>query len=235
MPIESLAIPVAALRIFGGIDVPESHWIARVSGALLHDGKYACSGVIVDEHLFLTAAHCINRSVPMQIYFGTQPQKPTRLANPVTEWLEHPEADVALMAFEGELPEGYGYVPLLQNKDLLAPQSPVIQAGYGTNQTDDTRLLRKTESHIENPNYSPYEILVEQTHSTGVCYGDSGGPLFFMYESRPYLVGITSRGLDGTCNRGAIYSNLPVIFHGSPNFVGSNSSSTAFTDFDTSR
>jgi hypothetical protein len=51
-------------------------------------------------------------------------------------------------------------------------------------------ILEKAAVEIHTEQYSHTTILIEQNNATGVCHGDSGGPLFIYRYGRSYLQGL---------------------------------------------
>lgn len=65
-------------------------------------------------------------------------------------------------------------------------------------------LLRTTKVNISS--VTSNEVILDQTHGTGACNGDSGGPAYIEANGQLLLWGITSRGSLG-CDTDAIYTN----------------------------
>lgn len=66
-------------------------------------------------------------------------------------------------------------------------------------------LLRSTQVTVSK--LLPNEVVLDQTHGTGACSGDSGGPAYVLKNGRYYLWGVTSRGNVG-CDSDGIYTNI---------------------------
>lgn len=113
-----------------------------------------CTGSLIGPNLVLTAAHCINSDPSkMKIIFnvnldnviGTKNQLFTLFyqrnvtdakANPVydspeTQDKESDLGDIALVKFEGQLPEGYHPAQILSDDVILKPGVDITVAGYG--------------------------------------------------------------------------------------------------------
>jgi len=72
--------------------------------------------------------------------------------------------------------------------------------------------LRQATVTVKELIYSISELSVNQTHGSGVCHGDSGGPAYALRGGRYYLVGITSRTLNDPfteCNQQAVFTSIP--------------------------
>ena len=215
--------------IIHGSKVNTQDWIAHTVVALVSDnqeGEALCTASIVAADLALTAAHCVtnenNTPSTLTLIFSSK----LKGANPnllraidrveiPAEWnpagsSARDTSDVALIHFNGGLPDSYTPSDLLPFDHALTEGASVVLAGYGiSNARSDTGagILRKTSVNILNPNYSPSEIELDQTQGGGACHGDSGGPAYLLINDHPYLFGITSRG-GGNCDEDVIYTKI---------------------------
>lgn len=204
---------------------PISSSIVGLRIGVTPDGRYGgCTGTIISNNLILTAAHCVvdkkHGQIPaeqIQIVFGRQLNDFN--APYVKPWvvavdgrynnLQGREAfDLALLAFHGNLPQGYKPVRVddLNNERYVGDM--LTLAGFGvTNGFNDTGsgTLRKTEVPIWYFN-GGREIVVDQRYGKGACRGDSGGPAFIRRGSEYHYVGVTSRGAQ-LCNEHGIYTS----------------------------
>lgn len=118
--------------------------------------------------------------------------------------------DLAVLKFSGDIPEGYKIRTLPEKTYSVAATDRLVMTGYGTTteKSEDSGTLRftstPTSNILGNSFYLalagktvtvPKTIIVEQTR-TGVCTGDSGGPLYNKVGSELSLIGITSMGVD---------------------------------------
>ncbi len=191
-----------------------------------------CSGTIISDSLVITAAHClVDKGVSRTILFGVNakepvgrrrvvhetshpgwakietihamPQEERSVADHVT-YLNSSWSDIAVLKFEGGLPEGFVASKILTDADLIKPTAKVIAAGYGISDPSEgtgNGILRSTELSIDNPNYHADEFTIEQTER-GTCEGDSGGPIFIKDGADLVLAGITSHGINDEACRG---------------------------------
>ncbi|WP_413585467.1 S1 family peptidase [Bdellovibrio sp. HCB274] len=139
--------------IIGGKTVTAKDLVAKHVVGLLIENKHngdqeICSGTLLKGNLILTAAHCVadSQNVTVTVIFGnvmtarnitTVSRK--GLATAVTAWwgsethLDTDTGDIALVKFEGTVPNGYAPVTnLLTNEDLFDNQKVII-AGFGAN------------------------------------------------------------------------------------------------------
>ncbi|AFY01231.1 S1 family peptidase [Bdellovibrio bacteriovorus] len=118
--------------------------------------------------------------------------------------------DLAVLKFTGSIPEGYEVRSLPTKSYNIANVDRLVMTGYGTTaeKGEDSGTLRFTTSPSSNVLGTsfylalvgktvsvPKTIIVDQAN-TGVCTGDSGGPLYNQVGSDLTLVGITSMGVD---------------------------------------
>lgn len=140
-------------------------------------------------------------------------------------------SDIAVLKFEGELPLGYEVRNLPLRSYDLALADELIMSGYGkTNEDDDEslgllRFTRTPRTRLSNQFYSTRQeknIVLKDVHvieqyDTGVCHGDSGGPLYTWNGHELVLIGVTSAGVDSRA--GGRFPTRPRVCHGVSLFV----------------
>ena len=224
-------------RIIGGQTVTGSDWIAHTVAAFVatnSQGQALCTASVVANDLAITAAHCISdqganpvqsaKGTTYTLVFNTNIKGANQSTIRNVDAAEIPSqwkpdsgsdsntSDVAVVHFSGGLPAGYQISDLLPYNMNLTVGESVELAGYGiSNATQDTGagILRKTAVTVTNPNFSPSEVELDQSHGGGACHGDSGGPAYVLINNHPYLFGITSRG-GGNCDETVIYTRISV-------------------------
>lgn len=217
-------------RIIGGTKVSDWDPIGAMTAALYNAQRRSlCTGTIIAEDLLLTAAHCIpDGSFELYVLFGKDTSQSSRLVartvsavrvGPLWEdrrTEEFDNGDIALVRFDGGLPEGYHAAEILEDEDLLSDGTELVMAGYGVidgSSGADGGVLRKVSLPIEDATYSETEFLVDESLGRGTCYGDSGGPAFVRSGGRYLLAGVTSRAVgevqtDDPCARFGVYTNV---------------------------
>ncbi len=219
--------------IVGGEEVSELDPIAASTVYILdREVGSLCTGTLISENLVLTAAHCTNPNPKaLVIGFGTQlpkdktDQMELRLViagqthpdwEKLTESKKYNWGDIAVLRFDGPLPDGAQPASLLSNAKSLKNGMRITLAGYGMtdmlkNISSDS--LRKVDVVLTEKHYSKTEVLFDQYQGKGACHGDSGGPALAMSKGKPVVVAVTSRAatLEGgkNCLEGSVYSSVP--------------------------
>ncbi|KAK7865692.1 hypothetical protein R5R35_014507 [Gryllus longicercus] len=195
----------AHARIFGGVNASAHEFPAQVYiVSLLQPGHEPpsglfCGGTILNEKWILTAAHCIKHSVRTVLGFGTankqrlEYQVAARVI-PHEEYVlygrndNNAENDVGLVEASERLPLDGRAVAAARLPDALHPLPRgrgVVVTGWGRWTYDDlqahpgsTAVLKKLDVHIfPCPGDVSHVICIQTDAGTGICDGDSGGPL----------------------------------------------------------
>jgi len=198
-------------------------------------GIAGCTGSILAENIVLTAAHCTaEKPEYIFLYFGTQAAdlKTLKMNDPRirrvvggkvgSNWAKLTanqlvdNGDIALLRFDGGLPEGFQLAQLLPKEHVLKAQQPVTLAGFGL--TDGVRNVRsdkllKVNITILEPAFSKTEMIVDSGEGKGPCHGDSGGPAYVTVNGKSYVAGATSRAESktdplGKCIGDTVYTKV---------------------------
>lgn len=196
--------------IIGGKKVEDGTPVAR-STVALYDSKVSalCTGTLITRNIVITAAHCVDPkdSSQLSVIFAKDVEKSKKEERrPALKVVAHTSYDpnrvedtydIALVRFDGELPEGYGPAPLLGDFDQVVEGAKITVAGYGLSWAWGIKrgsgTLKETNVVVKEPHYGQTEIMLDQSFNNGVCSGDSGGPAYYEKDGRLYLVAVTSR------------------------------------------
>lgn len=230
----TLIVPGLAQAVVNGQEVLKEDPIAKSLVSIV-GGKKQCSGFLIEgvekkRSLVVTAAHCLFESGTMKktknlhVQFGRRFKAP-RISRKVTAFHIHPEFrhqirwfgssllgklalhDIALLEFEGEIPNGFSVAEL--DASTVLSQGKVWVAGYGAL---GTKRWRATHAQVEiSDKRSRDEVLdlgdslktvsrqicveAKATEGINIVAGDSGGPLYYFNgQNNPQIIGLVAVG-----------------------------------------
>lgn len=220
-----------SVGILGGSEVQESETVARFTIGL-YDAKSGsrCTGSLIAEDTVLTAAHCVDpSSKELFILFDRHLYDNGKLNRAhmikAESFVRHPQYDptrtegsdtydLALIHFPERLPPGFEAVELSSDTQTVGqPGAPLIAAGFGVSNGlfgTGGGILRKAQLSFRRM-HSTTEFETNQ-NTTGVCSGDSGGPLFQDFSRHLIQVGVASRVATKFlgCRDYAVYTRVDV-------------------------
>jgi hypothetical protein len=193
-----LAVPPAG-AVIGGTPDGDAH--PYVGYVISFETGQLCSGSLISDRLFVTAAHCLAGtgetvvvSTHPQAIFGHESWVPG-VAN------VHPDAcmgcgpglpntaqsDVAVIELFAPIASPrYAQLPTVGLSDRLEPRASLTVVGYGVQgftpgpggRTPHTDLTRTRATVTLNPgNFAwRHSFLRISANRSGICFGDSGGP-----------------------------------------------------------
>lgn len=126
--------------------------------------------------------------------------------------------DLAVIRLKKEIPATHKPVEFLPENFIDASGKKltfdgetheVTLLGFGViseNPVTDTTVMRMTTVPAK---FEGHVVVTDQTHDTGACNGDSGGPAFLKIDGKNYLVGVTHGPHPGsyTCHEYGDYLN----------------------------
>jgi secreted trypsin-like serine protease len=179
-----------------------------------------CTGSIIGKNSILTAAHCVDQDpANINIVFGIDIHKAKpefiRAANQFVihpNWNRHlrsGEADLAIIHFEGDLPDGYMPVDLADQGLELKKGQTVFMAGFGVTDGETKagagKLHQMTTEILDF--HSATEIVTDGQQSS-VCFGDSGGPAFIEVGNVFIQWGVASSVASEACNDSSVHTEV---------------------------
>lgn len=185
-------------------------------------GTGICGGVLLSNRIVITAAHCVESSISSSVILGAhflfEANEPYRLTFEVLRqaYIIHPKYDPQMLYNDLALlilPTAVEFTKSIQKIEL--PSKEELQnsftgdlatvSGWGRFSDDNSwvsDVLRFTVNEVKsnsecNAIFGDFVIdstLCTITRSTrsGICHGDSGGPLTVTKDGKPILIGVVS-------------------------------------------
>ena len=168
----------------------------------------SCSGVVIGTRAVLTAGHCLSSDIAqVGIDFGSGIEVPSASLHrhPGFRGVADDSLDVGVILTDRDL--GRPVLPLLVSRDARVGEGAVI-AGWGNDENGVSRVLRAGATTIRAVGSLYIETRASQLVS-GICLGDSGGPLLVQEGGMWAAVGLIVSSSSGSCTSGTFYySNL---------------------------
>lgn len=184
--------------------------------ALLGSGTL-CTGTLVDEEVLLTAAHCVyepqkgvnylERPELLMVRGGANVIESGAVTNAIGAQIVLHEnwkgdikdmegVDLALIRLNRPLTEFETYTIRERTSPQIGQKGKIV--GYGLWE-DDLRDSAGVHRQGDTTVQDLRKNRIEMGEPSGVCNGDSGGPLFTFQDGRWVLTGVTSFGMSAIC------------------------------------
>lgn len=191
-----------------------------------------CSGTMIDEWFFVTAAHCVIDEPQFVIVAGQESEADRGVPLSVFDWVIHPR--YSQQRIQNDIAVGMVNFQYSSNSTIKLPSKTSAIAknkykeipslrlfGWGVDQnerkTGYPMSVRQVDySRTANKFFDEFNLStniaagslnkVEKTYA-GACHGDSGGPLVSSKNGATTLIGVVSYGSSSGCDAG-----VPTIY-----------------------
>lgn len=175
-----------------------------------------CTGVAIGPHTVLSAAHCKGDSGYRVFLDAADRLRPDDVSPIMSvghivhpdywKWLSNGDmaarqADLMLVFFEDEIPPPYIGANIYSSNYAKFCEGLTAQ-GWGKNE-DATLDLRESDYLVLSE--GERALQTGQAYPGGICFGDSGGPLYANVQGQPHLAGITSTTNSLDCLKGSTH------------------------------
>ncbi|KAI3380209.1 hypothetical protein SNEBB_003458 [Seison nebaliae] len=200
-------------KIFKGDIAGSLPFVVKLKAVINVDNKrkaLVCSGSILNKQWILTAAHCVHNSQDITVLIGDKSFKISTIKIHHLYTPSDRSYDLAALKLISiiELDKETASITINPKEKNLGEK--VSLAGYG--QTENGKLsdqLRKVETKIQHETCCSIgeeftnRLSCAGSPSGGVCFGDSGGPVYIKQNDKFYLYGIIVTSAltnDNRCN-----------------------------------
>ncbi|MCB9593308.1 MAG: trypsin-like serine protease [Sandaracinaceae bacterium] len=168
-----------------------------------------CSGLVVGDRWVLSATHCGQRS-GQRFCVDRQAQDPGICFTIATVYHEPSGSDLTLLELSesvtARFPELVPVLPITDDLDASWVGRMTEAGGFGQQESGGFNQREFTANPIDS--LSSDRIVINGHGESGVCYGDSGGPIMVLgSDGSVRTAGVVSDG-DGTCIYEATFTRV---------------------------
>jgi hypothetical protein len=198
----------------GRIPTPGSWPYAALLDVVTRRAVFQCAGSLISARWVLTAAHCLQGAVLVDVWVGNPRPDPAAPEFTSTTFVAHPSFDprtkandVGLVRLPAAAPDAQARLPRPSDAVMWAPGTRALAAGWGNTGAGLSPDLLEVELPIEAdaacgplaPKIVPVFDTATMLCAGGepgrdTCQGDSGGPLAVSDGAVGMVVGATSFG-----------------------------------------
>lgn len=170
-------------------------------GYVVSDTGKVCAGTLIDESTIITAGHCLSYEAGNSFKFGIGEFSLSKPLTAITvisylagfDPRTNDGTDIALARLESaiSLPQ---YAKLSSSKPVEQCNYSIVAYGAGVESGSAPQSLFKKKAGEGCLKSISTSFLIDFNNEVGMCYGDSGGPIFREPGSNE-IVGILSGGL----------------------------------------
>ena len=213
VPLAAPGLPRPQPIVFAGKPVAKTGFSWRSTVRLWY-GTLACTAVFLDRDVLVASAHCFKRDpedgvLTVKFFAGIDVALEKSIRREDYFLVRHPQyaddgpppesidKDIAVVTFRHRsvLPEGYQpAMPYWRTNGALGRGTRAIAVGGGMDGRGNRDRLKFARALVIDAFSETIKTFVLE--SSGLCLGDSGGPLFIDSESGPALAGVLSEVSD---------------------------------------
>lgn len=174
-----------------GTPADPSEWPASVYAQM---GNSRCTATVVGESVLLIAAHCVSNGATAS--FSVGPHQYSSKCTHSPNYKGNATADWALCQVNGKV-SGIKFEIVNTDPELYKVGDELLLTGYGCIRpgggggNDGTYRIGKAKIK-RLPSGNDNDIVTYQ--GAALCFGDSGGPAFFVKDADRFVVSVNSRG-----------------------------------------
>ncbi|XP_047486377.1 chymotrypsin BII-like [Penaeus chinensis] len=204
-------------RIVGGTEAVPHSWPHQV--ALFIDFLYFCGGSLISSEWVLTAAHCVDRHLSVEVVLGAHnifEAEDTQVTMSSSDFFTHEDwdsfslaNDIALVRLPTPVDFTESIAPVKLPSSDISVGTTATPTGWGrpADSADGiSNVLRQVDVPVMASEdcdkvygiIGKGQVCVDTTGGQGTCHGDSGGPL----NLNGMTYGVTSFGSSVGCEAG---------------------------------
>ncbi|KAL1914874.1 uncharacterized protein VTP21DRAFT_7790 [Calcarisporiella thermophila] len=197
-PLKAQSDESMGAQIWGGEKVKPGELPSTV---YVRGSNFACTGSLIKPDVVLTAAHCVASS---GMYIRANSLSATTGGNKINvkRGLQHEQYrgsnlkyDIGLLFLSEPVPNAQ---PITIKVEAPNPGDTVYAAGWGvteTGRTSDALLkveLKVGDTRVCGQPPTGTNFCYVPVAGKGICFGDSGGPVYKIQDGKNYILGVSS-------------------------------------------